>query len=393
MTAWGKHLESDLAILALDRVALTHRRKGVARAYGATPASRHARRRCSDRMIGTNDWSGKASLQVPVVGIIGSGRSGSTLLEYLLAAAIPDARALGELHSIVARTQRNELCSCGRQASDCPRWAGVISLLAVHSSRECWRLAVEDRRHHVRWAAAAYAGAVGHRLAGQRPTGLRRRIGGRLTRLADGGGCYLPVLDVLSEVSRGHGAVIDNSKTPSHFFALAAAGHPDLRMVHIVRTPQAVAWSWKRRKHLPESGSLNWFMEPRPAVWSGAVWLYETMLAASFQWLYPAVPYVRVSYEELCAHPEPTLARCAAALGLRAAAVTGPPADYHVLGGNPARFDGFRHVELDDEWRACLGWPARVAFGIALSPLYRLLLRNTRAGHPSPGGWDKANGT
>ena len=316
---------------------------------------------------------------VPLVGIIGSGRSGSTLLEFLLAAAFPGARALGELESLVVRTMRdNELCSCGRQASDCPQWAGVIRLLVAHPAQECWQLAVDDRGHRARWALAAYVGAVGHRLAGHRPAGLRRRVGGRLARRPGAERCYLPVLDVLAEVSRGHTAVIDNSKTPSHFFALANAGYPDLRMVHIVRQPQAVAWSWKRRKHLPESGSLNWFMEPRSAARSGAVWLFDAVLAASFRWLYPTIPYVRVSYEELCARPEKVVARCAAALGLAAAAVTGPPADYHVLGGNPARFDGFRRVELDDEWRTHLGWPVRVALGITLSPVYRLLLRDTR---------------
>jgi hypothetical protein len=148
-----------------------------------------------------------------------------------------------------------------------------------------------------------------------------------------------------------------------------------LRVVHLVRRPQGVVWSWKRRKHLPESGGLNWYMEPRSAFLSGGRWIVDQLVAASFGLLHTEHPYVRVSYDELCADPEATLGRCAAALRLSPSAVVAPPANYHVLGGNPARFTRFGRIEPDDEWRTRLPLPTKAVLTVTASPLYRFLLR------------------
>ena len=309
------------------------------------------------------DESGPKKI-APLVGIMGSGRSGSTLLEYLLAGQVAGARALGELESLVVRGPRdNEPCSCGRPAARCPRWAPVTGWLTVHPLRPCWEDAIENRAYRRRWGVALYARA------------FARRVARRPECPGSGTAGYSLVIDALAHVSGDAKVLIDNSKTPLHFFALTAAGCRDLRIIHIVRRPQAVAWSWRRRKHLPESGSKNWFMEPKPVPLSTLGWLFDAFLAVSFQISHPAVRYARVFYDDLCRDTETTLARCIAALELGRAPVPGPPADYHVLGGNPARFDGFDRIELDDEWRARLGRPARILLALTAAPVYWLLLR------------------
>lgn len=303
--------------------------------------------------------------RVRVVAIMGSGRSGSTLLEFLLAGCLDQARAIGELETLSIRGVRdNETCSCARPARDCAEWHDVLMHLAEDPGRERWEAVVEDRGRRIRWGLGLWCAAVGHRVTGRGPAAVHSWPSR-----------YAPVLDVLSELAPGRGALIDNSKTPLHFFALAATGCVDLRVVHLVRRPQAVVWSWKKRKHLPESGSRNWYMEPKSAFVSGSRWILDQAMAASFRLLHPAHPYVRVSYDELCEDPEATLARCATALHLTLGTVGGRPASYHVLGGNPARFDGFGRVEADNEWRTSLPCMIRAGLTVSASPVYRLLLR------------------
>ena len=306
--------------------------------------------------------------RVRVVAIMGSGRSGSTLLEFLLAGYLDGARAVGELETLSIRGVRdNETCSCTRRARDCAAWRDVLSRLAENPGRERWEAVVEDRRRRVPWGLGVWCAAVGRRLADRGPSAVPSRLT-----------CYVPVLDVLSDLAPARGPLIDNSKTPLHFFALAGTGRVDLRVVHLVRRPHAVVWSWKRRRHLPESGSRNWYMEPKSAFVSGSRWIFDQLMAASFRLLHAEHPYVRVSYDELCADPDATLSRCAAALRLSPVAAVGRPARYHVLGGNPSRFSGFGRVEPDDEWRTRLPLAIRAGVTLSASPLYRLLLHKGR---------------
>jgi Sulfotransferase family len=316
---------------------------------------------------------GHGGRRAPVVGIIGSGRSGSTLLEFLLAGHLADARSLGELETLVVRGPRDdEPCTCGLPASECPQWEDVIRRLAAHPLRQHWDTGVEDHRYRLRWGTALYARAV------------RRRVVGRLR--ADERGSwpsgyapfYVPVLDVLAELSVRPAVLIDNSKTPMHFFALAAVGVSDLCVIHLIRRPEAVVWSWRQRKPLPESGSKNWFLELKSPLRSCREWLFDNLLAASLPKIYPNIPYVRISYEDLCRKPEEALARCVGVLSLNTGHMPERRTGYHSIGGNPARFTGFQSIEVDDAWRTNLRWPVRFMLLMIAVPVYRLLLRKRR---------------
>jgi hypothetical protein len=245
----------------------------------------------------------------------------------------------------------------------------ALAALGADPRRTDWENLVEGKGVRVRLALRLY-------LTGALRLSLRRRTGAS-TRVAQ----YEPlvaVLDLLASPSDGPRVLIDNSKTPLHFFALAATGQVDLRIVHLLREPHAVVWSWKRRKHLPESGSRNWFMEPRSAVISTSAWVLDALMAASLRYLHPDVPYLRVVYERMASDSERTVSRCVHELGLAAAAQPRPPSDYHVLGGNPARFDRFPTIKPDQEWRDRMRWPTRVLVAVAASALHRWLARGDR---------------
>lgn len=316
-----------------------------------------------------------------VIGIVGSGRSGSTLLEFLLAGDIPGSRAVGELETLVYRAIRdNELCTCLVPAQQCPKWRPVIERLVIDPGRSDWEAFLSNRRKRIWWGSTSYITAYISALCPQ----LRRNS---LLPAPTG---YRAVVEMLTLLARPDNPVVDNSKTPLHFFALVATGAIDLRLVHLVRHPRAVMWSWTRRKPLPESGARCWTMEPKPSWRAARQWLFDAFMAESLHRQNPCLPYIRISYEDLCVNPAGVLARICDELKLpdhgESTDVEPRPGDYHVLGGNPDRFNGFRVVQEDDEWRqgGRPTWPLDVFFRLVAVPVYRRLLassRPTRPGH------------
>ena len=69
-----------------------------------------------------------------LVYIGGYGHSGSTLLEYLLAAS-PEVIACGEVASVLRERGRKAKCTCRRDIKDCPVWG--CSLLRPRRLTAC----------------------------------------------------------------------------------------------------------------------------------------------------------------------------------------------------------------------------------------------------------------
>ena len=306
-----------------------------------------------------------------IVGIMGSGRSGSTLLEYLLAGYICDSHALGELEGLLERAVAdNELCSCGEPAQDCARWQKLLASLESTSwwrTLDAWRT---DRRRRIPWGAALVGAAAVRRLLGIEripiPGSGRRPVAH-----------YTELLTALGHERFHTDVLIDNSKTPLHFFTLAATGRVDLAVVQVVRKPQALIWSWRRATYLPEARDKDWTFEPRPATRVARAWLFDLAMSAAFRITHKNVPFVRISYEELCADPSATLRRCTRALGLPTGDEPARPADYHVVGGNPARFGRFTEIRIDDEWESGMSRELKAVLGITLGPVYRWVSRRS----------------
>jgi len=65
-----------------------------------------------------------------LVYIGGYGHSGSTLLEYLLAAS-PEVVACGEVGSVLRERRRKSKCTSGRETGDCPVWGRLLASPAL----------------------------------------------------------------------------------------------------------------------------------------------------------------------------------------------------------------------------------------------------------------------
>jgi hypothetical protein len=184
----------------------------------------------------------------------------------------------------------------------------------------------------------------------------------------------------LAEVS-GAPLLLDSSKHPGEALLAATLAPVELRVVHLVRDPRAVAFSWQRVRPRPsglDDGRTMVTMAPGRV---GAQWLAVQAAALAVRDVVGPARYRLVRYEDLTADPAAVLRSVADFAGL--AGVPLPAFDgrtvalgpTHSVTGNPSRFvTGPVAVEADEEWRRGLGlgdrlrvtaraWPAMAALG------------------------------
>jgi sulfotransferase family protein len=259
-----------------------------------------------------------------LVYIGGYGRSGSTLLEYLLTASAKVV-ACGEVATMVRRgPNRKRKCTCGRKTTECPVWQFFNP--RAHASQGSW--------------------------------------------------CHPDLsLALLERFSDQYSLMIDSSKTSWDAagapFALRQRLGQDFLFVHIVRDPRAVCWSAIRRSERRASGPTNHFLR---SAWTMLGWWAANVTCETFRWRYPK-QYLRVRYEDLARSPRETLQR------LLERALSRPEVDFgepgssdnrHQLYGNRMRHQQLSLADVtgDERWKvempradqriaSCLSWALR----------------------------------
>ena len=248
--------------------------------------------------------------------ILGAGRSGSTVLERLLASA-PDAVAVGEIATLWREPLAKLTCSCGAPALECGFWGDV-------------RKAADLTEARLAELAALEAHVVRHRnlitCALTRKDWLAQPAAQRFLSMQ---------ADLFGAIADKTGAkrIIDSSKAGPRAWALSAL--IGVSFIHLRRNPADVAASWRRVKHDPSLGGPM----RRP---SYAEIVREWLATeASARRLAATRPVLRLDYEALVADPAAALQH----LGPAAKKVTlingrsfRPDPGYHSLNGNPDRF-------------------------------------------------------
>jgi Sulfotransferase family len=310
-----------------------------------------------------------AAAQAPgpprVIYLGGLGRSGTTLIERLLA-ELPGACSVGEIvHMWQRGVAEQERCGCGEPFGQCPFWAqvgqaafGGWGQLDVSRVSEL-RGAVDRSRHIPRLAGATL------------PVGLRRD-------LDEYTGYYLRLYTAIGQVS-GCPVVVDSSKHPSLAFCLRSRPELDLRVIHVVRDSRAVAYSWTKQVARPDSAAPTFMATYSPAAAAGQ---WNAQNGAVQLLARRGVATLRVRYEDLVAAPEETLTSMARFAGLP----VGPP-DLRFLGqeagarfarlraghsasGNPMRFTtGEIAIRPDESWRTQMPAAQRRAVTALTLPL------------------------
>ena len=254
----------------------------------------------------------------------GYGRSGSTLLESLLATR-PDILACGEVVSCL-RDRLDRGCTCGESRDECSVWAHFFQKPEgpLGSSHTALTLALLDR------AASRYAYMVDSSKTAwgslSAPFKLRRKLGNRF------------------------------------------------HLVHVVRDPRAVCWSsaggTRKRGGVVRFPSLRHLR-------TALGWWSANLSCAFFGWLYPE-RYQRLRYEDIARSPAEALATLFAALPPQKEPTPGMEShgNRHQLRGNQRRYESIKVAEIceDKRWKAAmptgqktlvaaLTWPLRLRYG------------------------------
>ncbi|UCH26707.1 MAG: sulfotransferase [Trueperaceae bacterium] len=277
--------------------------------------------------------------------IAGWGRSGSTLLDTILG-QLDGFFSVGELRYLWDRgLQEDSACGCGVPFSECGVWSRILSHAYGNTStlKLDQLISARDRlksRHtllslfptvprHIRQAATAYADT------------LREVIEAIYTET----GCRI---------------IVDSSKFPSHAYALSLLPEVDLYLLHLVRDPRAVAYSWQRKKRKDNGSFEAAYMLQHSTVRSSLMWLGWNG-AIELLWSQKRGRYLRVRYEDFARRPKKAIQEIVTFLGE-------PPGELpftsertveltptHTISGNPARFrSGEVTLVEDDAWKTAL---------------------------------------
>ena len=272
-----------------------------------------------------------------IICIAGSGRSGSTVLEQMIAAQ--GGIAVGELKYLWSRgLMRGELCACGRPTPECPFWAEVIAC-AFPDGLDPARIEALRRR------------VERHRILM-----LRRLIGLRSARYAQDRAEYLAILrriyTAITAVS-GRDVIIDSTKDPAHVDLIRELA-PDATILHLMRDSRAVAHSWGQPKRRPE---VHWAEEYMPRI--GALraaldWVFINLATARLFARTPGYQFLR--YEDLSEG--------------RAFVPSEGNALVHSVSGNPLRFDAAQKpLTPDRRWLTEFRGARRLLVTLLTAPL------------------------
>lgn len=299
--------------------------------------------------------------------LAGAGRSGSTLLERMVA-ELPGVCPLGEVVHLWERALvEDQRCGCGRRFSACPFWTAVgdrafggwdnVDVAEVLRLKRA-----VDRNRYVPWLA------------------LRRLGPGRREALRAYLDHYERIYAAATAVS-GATVAIDSSKHVSLAFCLRWSRALDVRVVHMVRDSPGVAYSWSKSVARPEVVGRTDMMPVYGPLHVAATWSWVNValrrLAGS------GVRSLLVRYEDVVEDPRAALRLVAShsdlTLGDGALDFIGDGVltltASHTVAGNPMRFTSGRlDVRRDDAWRtrmpprsrrlvAALTWPVRRRLG------------------------------
>lgn len=306
----------------------------------------------------------------PVVYIGGWGRSGSTLVECLLA-ELPGVVVLGEVVHLWERGLRlDQRCACGSRFHECPFWTRVGEEAfggwdAVDLDRVLALQASVDRQRHLL-----------RTLRRRPPREVREQV-------LEYAGYYHRIYEAARALT-GARVVVDSSKeVPT---AVALAHHPDidLRVLHVVRDSRGAAYSWSKTVSRPETETGEPMPRFSPAR-STLFWLSGNLSVSGTRYL--GARLARLRYEDLVDRPAGTLRSTWARLDLPGEAdlpMLGPHTvelhGTHSVAGNPMRFaTGSTELRPDTSWQTkmpprdrrlvtAMSYPVLKAFGYRVRP-------------------------
>lgn len=278
--------------------------------------------------------------KIKVLFVAGTSRCGSTLLSTVLG-QVDDVFAAGELCYIWDRgLQENSLCGCGERFEDCDIWPEVMSNAFESNLPELEQMTALRESFHTRF------------LFGAKLPFFQKTIKNKMQEYVMNLSNLYRAIDKVVDAS----LIIDSSKFPTHGYLLGLLPNIDLHVLHVVRDPRAVAYSWQRRKQYGvDSDNKPVFMPQYGSLKSTYWWVTWNFI---IELLWKRKKFKRVRYEDFIDQPQEWVEDILEWVGhtpissdlVKDKIVHLNP--NHVIAGNPSRFKrGDITLRSDNEWQ------------------------------------------
>jgi len=299
--------------------------------------------------------------KLPLVYILSTGRSGSTLLDVLLGAQ-PECWTLGEFQLLDIGVGRQMQCGCHQQLSQCEFWGPVVDRVrrTLRFPLGYFRSGRHPSGKVVRWGFLPSI-AMGRPLSVQRPAAEAYGVSN------------LAAIDEARYAAEQHqdkvSWLIDASKDPYRLLWLQASGHFDIRVIHLIRRPEGFVSNMMRSANA--SGSL--------AVVKYALrWMIDNMIGLAILWrmFWPEMVKT-VHYEDLAADPESVIGDICHWLEVPFEPDRTHSTRYevnHGVAGNRARWEALT-VNFEETWRITMPSFHQRLISCLIAPLWSLRLK------------------
>jgi len=291
-----------------------------------------------------------------VIFIMGTGRSGSTVLDLFLGQH-PIIQSAGELCNVVKSGWiGGEFCSCGERVPACPFWMEVRKRWedltgATPEEYERLRFLVEQRRSTL-W------------------TMLRSDRLENLSLSEKGPGEFLAYAQwtvalyrAITEVN-GRSIIVDSSKNPARGLALAMMDQRmdliDLYLIQLVRDVRGFVWSQRKSFQRDERAGVAHDLAPRPVWKSALVWLFVNSICEKVRARHEQLRTLFLRYEDFASDTLQEALKIASFLDispepwLDVLAAKRPLENSHVVAGNRVRMQRQITIRPDTEWQSRL---------------------------------------
>jgi hypothetical protein len=307
--------------------------------------------------------------KIKVLFITGRGRSGSTILDIILG-QIEGFFSVGQLRTISRRSLiQNRSCGCGVPVDECEFWREVLdSAFPDDNGRANIHRVVRLLKNYPHKLHIPYFLLPGRRIL------VKNLFRDYLKNL---GKLYQSIY-----YTTGCKVIVDSSKFPPYGFALDLLPSVELYILHLVRDPRAVVYSWWRKQREVDATDGIDYMRRENVVYSAFLWGLWNLMPEHYWRRFPD-RYMLLRYEDFVAAPKQTIESILSLVKERRSDLpfvgehSVKLGSNHTTTGNPSRFSlGTVEIRSNSEWErkmrqshkkvvTALTWPLLHRYGYA----------------------------
>lgn len=269
---------------------------------------------------------------LPLIYIVGMGRSGSTLLDMLLGSHKQIANT-GEFTNFAKWLAEDEYCTCKNKIRLCPLWSKVLSNVPTDASKHPLTPPNKGKLLSLKQIIMT--------MFGQKLKQSELEVAYRNREL------WQALLEA-TEASW----IVDSSKSFNRLCFLEKSRLFELKVIHLVRDGRGVANSKKSRKQpIRQMWNLD-AKGPKPVAWTTGYWVLVNLICQILRIACFKENSILVRYEDLCLNPNREMTRIMDFIGLSSNQDYGriPSGTYHNIAGNHARYNEDKRISLDQKW-------------------------------------------